>query len=195
MRTSNPKPLAVAFGLSLIALVACGGSGGSGAVPGGSSGSANVVLTFQPTQPSPGNFTVSMDEVPGPADDTVAVRVLVTGTSDVFGASFSVAYDETEVEYVQYVPGTLVETNGTGIYDVAVQPGLLVVGIAPACGGCSGVDVTTSTRLVDLVFRAVSDSTTGSALAFTSADLLDSQPPGPSPIPGIVWYGGNLVAN
>ncbi|MDH3786594.1 MAG: hypothetical protein OEV00_14875, partial [Acidobacteriota bacterium] len=98
--------LASGIGIALMFSVACsGGSGGSGVVGGGPSGSTNLVMNFQAAQPSPGPLSVAMSEVSGPADDQVVVRVSVTDTTDVFGAGFDVLFDASQVRFVQWTAG------------------------------------------------------------------------------------------
>lgn len=183
--------------LGLLLTVACGGGSGGGSTPigGGTGGSTNLVLSFQPAQTNPGPKTISMAEVPGPADDQVVVRVSVTDTADVFGAAFDLLFDAAQVEFVQWTAGSLFESAGTAIYQVTeVVPGQLVFGIS--CAGCSGgVDVSGSNPLIDLVFRVRDANTTGSSLSIAAESLLDSQPPEPGAIAGLSWFGGQLVAN
>lgn len=168
-----------------------GGGGSSGPVPGGGNPSANLSATVMPDQPNPSAKTVSMAPVPGGAGSVFAVNVLVTQTSNIFGASFDVIYDPTLVNYIDWSQGNAMESGGGLVtYQVSsAQRGRLVVGVSRN-GAAPGVDITSTSNLIQLVFEVSQAGT--SSLSFANAALHDPQL---NLISGLSWRGATVVAN
>lgn len=177
--------------MGVVLTLACGGGGGGDVVSGGGGGSTIVAASFTPEIASPGANNVST--VGSPNSNIVTVTVMVTGTSDVYGASFDLVFDPTVAEFVGWSPGTLLESGGRQVsYQVNSQlPGRVVVG-ASRTQPIGGADAGVSTGLIQLRLRANRAGTT--SVRFENADLLDSQNP-PQDIGGIQFSGGTLVAN
>jgi hypothetical protein len=181
---------------TLVLAVACGGGEGSsdGGVINDSSQSRVVAASFTPDEPDPSDDSIAMSLVTGGVTNRVTVGVDVTGTDDVFGASFDVIYDSSSAQYVSWGRGSLLENHGQNVTYVVSEgvAGRLVVGIS--CIGCpSGVNVTDSRQLVELTFVVSEPGAT--SLRFANASLLDSAAPNPAPIPGLDWFGGTLTGN
>ncbi len=201
MRVGFVMRRAHAFAMVLAAtafclMVACGGSGGgSGGEPDPNPLPPSFVAGFTADQPSPGSLTVSMLEASGGVGDQVTVAVNVTGTNDVFGSELTVLFDPVAAEFVSLSAGTLLESGGHAVIyeDALISPGRLLVSAVRLDAVPEGADVTSSQPLVHLTFRATSAGT--SPISFETVLLLDSQPPAPRPIPGLIWFGGTLVAN
>lgn len=172
--------------LGLFAMVACGGGGGGGddVTRGGSS---NILAGFSAAMPNPGPDTVSLTEQSA-AGDLVTVRVRVTDSSDIYGAAFDLAYDASEMEYVSWTAGTLLEQGGQSPnYTVqASQPGRVVVGVS-RIGNVGGASTTGNRPIIHIVFRV---TRLGDTTVFVqNGSLSDNQLP-PQDIPGISWFGG-----
>lgn len=175
--------------------VSCGGGSeqtSSAPVPGGGNNqSANISATVTPDEPNPSAKDVSMAQQPGGAGSTFALNVLVTQTNDIFGASFDVLYDPTQVNFLDWSEGNALESGGGLItYQVgSAQRGRLIVGISRS-GAASGVDISSTSTLVQLVFEVTQAGS--SAVSFDNAALHDSQL---NLIPGLSWHGATVVAN
>ena len=177
----------------MVVACACGGGGGGGGVVDPSP--TPLTASFVAAQPSPGANTVSMASGGG-TDDIVAVRVDVTGTSDVWGAAFDVQFNPVYIDYVGYTPGTLLEQGGQTVSYTVRPPtgssGIVVVGVSRV-GQAPAVDVTTTRTLVNLTFRVKSKGSY--PLDFgPGASLLDASV---ASISGLVepWSGGSLQGN
>lgn len=177
--------------LSATTAISCGGGGdGKSITTPGPSGS--FVASFTPDDPAPGNQTVSLSQAPGGGGDLVTLNAVVRGVNDVFGASFRIAYDSTQVDFNNWFSGSFFEGSGnTALYQVSqVTPGIVEVGVS--CAGCTtGVNATGAGTIVQLVFQVTKTGT--SSVTFVAADLLDSNSP-PTAIPGLNWSGGTFVA-
>jgi Cohesin domain len=161
----------------------CGGSDYSGS-------STGLHASFTAEQSAPGPASVSLE--PGRATgDTIEVRVRLTDIGDVYGAAFYVVLDPVIASYVSYAAGEVLESDGqVPLYLVdAGQPGRIVVS-ANRLGPVGGVDVTGSRTLLTLTLRVVGVGVSGAT--FDSAALYDSQLQ-PQPMPGIHWFGGEIV--
>jgi hypothetical protein len=189
------KSMTVPSVLGLVLAVACGGGAGSdGGVINDSDQSRAVAASFTPDEPDPKDENVAMSLVTGGVTNRVTVGVTVTGTDDVFGASFDVTYDSNSAQYVSWIPGSLLENFGQNVTYVVSDgvPGRLVVGVS--CIGCpTGVNVTTTRQLVQLTFTVTKPG--ASNIQFDNASLLDSAAPNPAPIGGLSWFGGALTGN
>ncbi len=171
------------LGLS-IAAAGCG-SGGSG---GGDK--SPLTAGFSADQPNPGNETVAMAEGAS-AGDLVTIDVNVTGTNDVYGISFDVTFDDSDVVYDGWSKGSLLEQSGHAVsYQVVSQAGKLVVS-ASRQGSVSGANAAGTVPIIRLAFRAVEAG--GHTISFENPELLDSQVQ-PQPI-SVDWFGGALTAS
>ncbi len=183
------------FALSILILctISCGGGGSSGdtIVPDGDE-SSNLIGSFTAEITNPTDLTVFMSEVSGGSSSLVVVGVDVTGTDDIFGASFYVSYDPQLADFVNWSRGNLLEYGGQQvIYQIAENtPGLIVVGITRAGGDAGGVDVISTMNLVSLTFRMTDPGSC--TVSFQNGSFDDGAL---NPIPGLSWYGGTLVAN
>ncbi|HXV75659.1 MAG TPA: cohesin domain-containing protein [Candidatus Polarisedimenticolaceae bacterium] len=191
-RTRCPDPTRLLPLLLVTSLVACGGGGETSGLSGGPGGGSGILAgNFTPDNPDPGANTVSIH---GSSNtNIVTLNVTVTGVTDVFGASFDVTYDPTMTEFVNWSPGSLLESNNQQVsYQInSQQAGRLVVGVArttPSGGANAGI----STGLVKLLFRVTQAG--ASQVRFERAGLLNSADP-PQSIGGIVFAGGTLTAN
>jgi hypothetical protein len=172
----------------LLALAGVACSGGSGGSFGGDG--SQFTASFLPDQPAPPAQTVSAAE--GSSDGQfVTVSIEVTGAQDVFAALFEVTVPA-GVVYVDWDPGTLLESGGNQATYFVTQPDAGRVRVDAARLGGTGVDVSGSRTLVRLTFRAV--QTGDFTLAFDEAELYDDGPPQPLPIGGLTWYGGTILA-
>lgn len=178
----------------LIVAASCGGGGSdAGAINGGSGGSSTLAANFVPDQPSPGDETVAL-ALGGTSGALVTVRVNVSGVVNLFTAEFQLTYDSQQVEFVNWSPGTVLESGGNPpSYLVRnLQPGLLDVAASRLDGATGGVDVSAPQPVINLLFRATEAGS--SPVAFSRASLYDAQDP-PQPIPGLSWFGGAITAN
>lgn len=174
--------------LSLVATtVACGGGGGGG---GGSNVvTSNLTPSFVADQVDAGGSVVSMTE-DSVAGDVITIGILVTGSEEIYGAAFDLAYDPTVAAFQSWAPGTLLEQSGNPPnYTVdAPRAGTVVVG-ASRTGNVPGVTAGGRT-LIRLTFKVLQPG--NARLSFRSASLTDNRIP-PEEIPGISWFGGSLV--
>jgi hypothetical protein len=177
---------AVAVLLVLTVIISsCGGSGGAEEVIDG--GSNLLRASFAPFEPDPGSNTVSFDQ--GSArSNVVEVVVRVTGTNDVYSASFDVLYDPAFADFTGWSPGSVLEDGGHNPLYVISEPtaGRVVVG-ASRQGGESSVDVTDTRTLVELSFRVAETGT--SEVQIANEDLKNESG---QVIQDIGWHGGNL---
>ena len=122
--------------------------------------------------------------------NVVTVRVQVTDTNGVYGASFEVQYDVTKVQFEGWSPGTILESGGNNPnYTVNATNGMVVVG-ASRTGNAAGVDVTGTQTLINLTFR-VTD--TGTMPIQVINPVLSDDQLQPQPLFGISWSAGDLV--
>lgn len=180
--------------LGIVVALSCGGGSSDGGTTDGGGGSTSLVGSFSASQANPGDNSVAMAEGSGTNGNLVVVEVNVTGTSNLFGAAFDVTYDSSRATFVNWSPGTVLESGGQSVsYQVsATQPGLVVIGISRTGSQAGGVDVTAAQPAIRLTFRVTQAG--NSTLGFGNASLQDAQSP-PQDIPGLSWYGGTLVAN
>ena len=161
---------------------------GCGSDNGGLSSSLHASFTAE--QPAPGPASVTLE--PGRATgDLIEVRVRLTDIVDVYGAAFYVVLDPAIASFVRYTPGEILESDGEiPFYLVdSGQPGRIVVS-ANRLGPVGGVDVTGSRTLLTLTLRVVGVGVSGAT--FDAVALYDSQLQ-PQPMPGIQWFGGEIV--
>jgi hypothetical protein len=194
-RDRRPGPATIATRTVLVALLLAGcGSGGGGGDGGGvddSKNSKSLALVFEPDEPNPGPGTAALG-LETASGDTVGLRIGVRGVDDVRSASLDVTYDPSRVDFVDWSAGDLLESSGSKpFYLVSEQSGRIVIGVSLAGSG-PGVDVGASLTLVRLTFRALDDG--ASHVDFDNMALLDSAST-PQEIPGLSWYGGDLLAN
>jgi len=172
--------------LALVTAPACGG--GSSSDLGGSPPA--IAASFTPDEPTPDPNTIAMAE--GTKNyDVVTVNVTVTGTNGVYGTAFDVVYDEANVTYLDYTPGSAFEQGGNSPnYNVssASTPGRVVVGVSRI--GNTATDIAGAKTIVGLQFRV---KQAGSyPVTIEDGVLYDAQAP-PQPIPGIAWSAGTLT--
>jgi len=190
------KSMTIPAVLGLVLVVACGGGAGSsdGGVINDSDQSRAVAASFTPDAPDPKNDSVAMSLVTGGVTNRVTVGVTVTGTDDIFGASFDVVYDSNSAQYMSWAAGSLLEMSGRNVTYVLSEgvPGRLVVGVS--CIGCpAGINVTETRQLVRLTFTVTKPG--ASNVRFENTSLLNSDAPNPAPIGGLSWFGGALTGN
>lgn len=171
----------------LPATLACGGGGGGGGVvPGGGS---SLTATFAPDEPTPASNSSAM-ALGGVSGDLVTIAVNLTGTSNVYGAAFSVTYDPARATFTGWSHGSILESGGhTPTYQVTAAPaGTVVVG-ATRNGNVPGVNVGGTSTLIRLTFRVEVEGDT--VLAFSDPELYNAAAP-PQPLSGVTWYAGAL---
>ena len=190
MRLRDALTILLCAMLATLSAACGGGSGGGG---GEAAPAPSFAGSFTPDTDTPGSQTVSMAQA-STSGDLVTLEVNITDTVDVYGASFTVAFDPGAAQFIRRAPGSVLESGGEIVlYQHSVpQPGRLEVGVARIEDN-PGADVSGTGALVTLTFRVTSAGT--STVSFENADLLNSQPPQPQPIPGLSWSGGTLVAN
>ncbi|HET9299510.1 MAG TPA: cohesin domain-containing protein [Candidatus Polarisedimenticolaceae bacterium] len=177
--------------IAAAALIGCGGGSGGDEDPVGSGGTT-VSADFIADEPSPPASTVSMQKGPA-SSNLVTVKVDATGVSNIYGASFDLAYDGNLAEYVGFTNGTFFEQGGNDPnYTVnAPAAGQLSVGVSRT-GNVPGVGTTASKTMINLTFRV---KVAGSgAITMPDAALLDAQIQ-PQPVSGITWEAGTLRGN
>ena len=181
--------------LLLLPLCACGGGGGDG-----DSGPVNDTLpsttlsaAFVSDAESVEAGTVWLSEG-NSSGSLVTVRVNVTDLEQIYAAGFDFEFDSSRVEFVNWSPGSLLESgNQTPIYQVQAQQGKLVVGVSRT-GDVEGVDASGTQTLILLTFRARQAGT--SAAVLDNATLLrPGSGTGPVPILDTIWTGGQFNAN
>ena len=148
--------------------------------------------SFLAEEPNPGNETVSAHEG-ATIGSQVTVEIRVTGTNDIYGATFDLIFDPSMVNYVDFTEGSLLEQGGQSPDYVVQQPqsGQLIVTVTRQ-GNVPGVDVAPSdtVTLIGLIFEVIQEGS--SVVFFTASELLDDQP-SPQPIPNLDWFGGALT--
>ena len=125
--------LAFLTALLLLGATACGGgSGTDGTIGGGGGGSNNLAANFTPDQPAPVANSVALKKG-GASGNLVTLEVTITDVADVFGVDFDLTFDANRAQYVNWRPGSALESGGESVsYLVeAPQPGRLVVGASP----------------------------------------------------------------
>jgi hypothetical protein len=182
--------------------LACGGGSSTGNVidpgrspdPGPGTSPGPLTASFVPATFTPGNNLVTMAQG-AKSGDTVTVNVQVSETSGLFGAGFNVTYNASNVTYVGWSPGGLLETGGNTVnYLVADDPSRGIVKVtATRWGSEPAIDVIGTMTLINLTFRVLS---TGSfPLAFAGTKALDDAQIPSQPLPNISWYGGSLLGS
>ena len=174
--------------ISLVAVVACGGSSPtSDRSTGGGSGS--ITASFDAEEPSPGNNEVSMAQA-GTSGNAVTVVVQITNTNGVYGANFDVSYDTAKVQFEGHSPGTILESGGQNpTYQVHAANGMVTVGVSRT-GAVPGVNVLGTQPLVLLTFRVTDVGTM--PIDFLNGTVYDDQST-PQPLPISAWWAGSLV--
>ena len=167
-----------------ILVVPSGGCGGSSEMSGG------LEASFTAEEPAPGPSSVSLGQA-GSSGDRVEVRVQVTDVSGLFGAAFYLTFDPAMATFDGHEPGEILESDGhTPFYLVEEgQPGVIVVS-ATRLGPVPAVDVTGSRTLMSLRFRVIDVGASGAV--FQAGALYGSQLQ-PEPMPGVSWFGGQIV--
>lgn len=178
----------------LAALTACSGGGGDITDPGGGGGtggggSSNVTASFTADNPSPGAKTVSMQEG-AHSGSTITVEIRITNTSNVFGASFDVVFNDSMATFTGWGRGTFFESGGHAPnYQVLeAAPGRIVIGVTRL--GNVGTSSTSGTEtVVKLTFGLTKVGSAG--VEIENSSLLDGSVQ-PQPISGITWSEGTL---
>ncbi len=173
--------------LVAFAIAAAGCSSGSGddpIVP------PSFGASFLAEEPNPGDETVSAHEG-ATIGSQVTVEIRVTGTNDIYGATFDLIFDPSMVNYVDFTEGSLLEQGGQSPDYVVQQPqsGQLIVTVTRQ-GNVPGVDASGTVTLIGLIFEVIQEGS--SVVFFTASELLDDQPT-PQPIPDLEWFGGALT--
>ena len=175
---------------ALAALAAALAMGAAGC--GGSSGDvwAGIVAGFTAEEPSPGPSSVSLAQA-DVRNDLVQLRVRVTDVEGLYGAAFYVMVDPTIARLEHHAPGEILEAGPhTPLYLVEeAQPGVIVVS-ATRLGPVPAVDVVGTRTLLSLTFRVVG---IGSCAASFQAAALYGDELQPAPMPGVSWFGGEIV--
>jgi hypothetical protein len=177
--------------------VACGGGGGDN-VP-----QPGLSATWVPANQNPGAMTISMGA--GSASGTnFTVPVQVTGIDNFFGAAFRVTYDPGSAIYTGFSQsGSVIEETGVTVLISATAgaAGEVLVNATRqqdlGGGHVPGVDVTTTSTLITLNFRATV-ATSGNTFGFSNQEVNTCEdPPGDtcSVIGGVTWSGGTMRAN
>jgi hypothetical protein len=175
-------------------LISCSGGGPSGhtIIPEPPGGSSNLVGSFGPAQPNPGDGTISMSQGSATSGDIVMVQVNLTGVDNLFGVIFDIVYDPALADFLTHYPGTVMETGGLIGHYLVLEgpPGVIVSGVARPEGAAGGVDVTTTQTLVTLAFRV-----TGAGSSAISFQRYSCEDEAQQIIPELSWAGGTLLAN
>jgi hypothetical protein len=173
--------------LVAFAIAAIGCSSGSGDDP---IITPSFSASFLAEEPNPEDETVSAHEGVT-IGSLVTVEIRVTGTNDIYGATFDLIFDPSMVNYVDFTEGSLLEQGGQSPDYVVVQPqsGQLLVTVTRQ-GNVPGVDASGTVTLIGLTFEVFQEGS--SVVFFTASELLDDQPL-PQPIPNLEWFGGALT--
>ncbi len=177
--------------ISMVVVVACGGGSPTSNRSGG--GGSTISASFDSASPTPtGPNEISMDQGSVNAN-VVTVRVRITDTDDVYGASFELDYDAGAASFEGWSPGTILEQGNTPNY-VVTDPGQAngtIVVSASRTGSVSGVNVNGTQTLINLTFRVTDAGTM--PVQLLNEELYDNQLP-PQPLPGpLTWSTGSLV--
>jgi hypothetical protein len=175
------------FGVLILGTLAVSCGGGGGSTP--------------TTPPACVEFTAAQDPAGGrvaaqanasSSCELLLLDVMVTDLDDVFAADFDVTFNQALIRYDGYsLTGSLL-TSGTAMVEDLEDRGtgittLSLSRVAPA----GGVNVTTSTRLVQLRFRRNADSGTAT-VSFPRGVIFGSEEP-PEEKTGLTWYGGTAT--
>lgn len=181
--------------IMLAALTACSGGGGdvtgggTGGGGNGGGGSSNVIASFTADNPTPSAKTVSMQQG-SQSGSHVTVEIKVTNTSNVFGASFDILYDDSMATFTGWGRGTFFESGGHAPnYQVLeASAGRIVVGIT-RLGNVGTASTSGTETVVKLTFGLTKVGSAG--VEVEHASLLDGSVQ-PQPISGITWSEGTL---
>ena len=127
--------------LVVFAIAATGCSSDSGDAPIITPGFS---ASFLAEEPNPEDETVSAHEG-ATIGSQVTVEIRVTGTNDIYGATFDLIFDPSMVNFVDFTEGSLLEQGGQSPDYVVQQPqsGQLIVTVTRQ-GNVPGVDVDAS---------------------------------------------------
>ncbi len=161
----------------------------------------SVGPSFEPSEPSPGPLTVSLQA--GTVNlDGITIRVVATNVDDFFGSAFRVIYNPAHLAFVS------MDTSQSFLRDGGVATtfsenhtsvsGSVIVSAARLDAGTNaGVDVTGSRELLRLTFRVIAEiPPDGSAASFGDPkEVRDSvQPPPQGNLIPVNWSGGKFRA-
>lgn len=182
------RPTAVAVLALLLGafLGACGGDNGTSMTPGPAPGAPCLALT--PDAGGPG--IVSLESGASSTCASLELEVVVAGVSDLYAASFSLAFDPAVVTYTgSSASGSVLGSDGTTVdlQENPSVPSVVSIGLTRV-GSAKGIDVPGKGRLVTLRFDA-SGGAGPAALTFSNGKLFGSETP-PLQKPGIAWAGG-----
>jgi hypothetical protein len=140
---------------------------------------------------APPATSVSTVQGPGSSCNRLELAVRIRGVTDIDKVEFTVAYNASRVEYVEYsMSGSVLESDGTDA-DVTenAQPGVLGM-VLDRPGALPGVDAVDAETLVILYFDRITDNGF-SNFAFSNEAVWGSENP-PMAKVGIPWYGGTI---
>ena len=175
--------------LLVLSALSCSGGSSDDNLKSDKTLNSGLSASFVPDQPAPGGNSTAM-AAGDSSGDLSTIEVNVTEVSDFFSATLDVTFDPDRAEFLSFAWSDLLECNGQSsicLLELS-EPGRIVIG-ASRTGSAGSFEVTGSRTLVDLVFRVTVSG--DSPLEFANMSLSDSQ----QPIPGIEWFGGDLVGN
>ena len=177
----------------LVTALTAGAAAGCG---GGGGGSGQVVpqtcITVVPSGNADPSTVVAMPS--GAACDTVDVRLVMTGVTDVQTVEFTVDFDASVASYVGLsLTGSVLTTGGANITifeDKALaDQGLVTVDLTRLN---TGVDFMPGGTLATLSFgKATSTAGSSGPISFSSTQVYGSEAP-PQEKAGIQWIGGTF---
>jgi hypothetical protein len=170
--------------------VSCGCGGGGG---GGGTVQPSVCVEFTAASAPAAGLVVARSATQSTCD-VLVLDVVVTDVTDVFAADLEVGYDNAVLRYDGHVDtASFLGSDGAVVETIGPQSdatGSFTVGITRV-NVTTGIDVTTPAVLIQLRFRRVAQSGSGS-VSFPDGSLLGSEEP-PVEKPGLTWRGGTAT--
>jgi len=171
---------ALASGLLMLALAACGGGGGGGGPTEPTPPTPGIVFTPQGTATA---NSISLASGTGTTANTLILEVRATQVTDLYGVAFDLAFPSAQLQFTRATAGALL--SGGSVQAVASTPGTLVVG-GTHLGNVAGA--TGSGVLMTLEFSAVAAGQ--GSFAFSRNSAFDSHG---TAMTGVGWVAGSVT--
>jgi hypothetical protein len=153
-----------------------------------------IEARFNPSKPSPGpnDVATAQGDLSG---DMVTVRVTVTGVSGIHSADFRVFWNASRAKWIGWSEGTLLDKDGASTSFTVQEIGIGQLRVeARRTGTTDPVDAVGTEELLDLEFRLLKKGDAplnfptpvpGFPRALRDPTMTD--------LPGLTWWGGQLV--
>ena len=171
---------ALASGLLMLALAACGGGGGGGGPTEPTPPTPGIVFTPQGTATA---NSISLASGTGTTANTLILEVRATQVTDLYGVAFDLAFPSAQLQFTRATAGALL--SGGSVQAVASAPGTLVVG-GTHLGNVAGANG--SGVLMTLEFSAVAAGQ--GSFAFSRNSAFDSHG---MAMTGVGWVAGSVT--